>query len=77
MLFEVFFQGGKMKKITILLVVFSFFVVGCTKIEQPEGFQVLDVRILGAEEVSDGIYLLLQPFYQYTNPAELVIAGED
>ncbi len=69
-----------MKKITgilLLLVVLSFF-AGCAKIEQPEGFQVLEVRILQADKASDGsIYLLLQPLYQYANPAELVIADED
>lgn len=66
----------RIKGIFVLLVVLFFF-VGCTKIEQPEGFQVSGVRILQASERSDGTYLLLQPFYQYSNPAELIIADED
>jgi hypothetical protein len=66
----------RIKGIFVLLVVLFFF-VGCTKIEQPEEFQVSGVRILQASESSDGTYLLLQPFYQYSNPAEVVIVDED
>ena len=66
-----------MKKITIIflvvLVVFSF---GCSKIEQSENFQVLDVRILEPSR-GETIRILLQPLYGYSNSTNEIIVVEE
>ena len=68
-----------MKKITIIfLVVLVMISFGCSKIEQSEIFQVLDVRILEPSRDLDGkIRVLLQPLYGYSNSTNEIIVVEE